>query len=149
MSGSYIKRGIEQHGFVANEVESELILYDKGEILMINFASISLIFAQFRGNCLNFTLSGAYMLGQGGVSSVVFQRGSIPLFWSQDNPSNPRPEIIRTRLSVAPVARLSWLLQTFSRFLFVCVSVSMCLSLSCQCTSSTTSTRPQSSTSSR
>jgi hypothetical protein len=57
---------VSQNGHVANEVETELILHDRG----------------------------AWVHGQGSFCSFVVHRGSIPLFWSQDNPKSPRPEII-------------------------------------------------------
>ncbi|MCO5603300.1 hypothetical protein L7F22_057449 [Adiantum nelumboides] len=60
----YLKRGVNEKGQVANEVETEQIVQE-----------------EFEGK-----------LGQ--ISSVVQHRGSIPLFWSQDTSIlSPRPDI--------------------------------------------------------
>lgn len=69
----YNRRGISPNGFVANHVESELIvsvsnrqrLYDRRKPV--------------------------------GFCSIVLVRGSIPLFWAQDDPFSPRPEIKITK----------------------------------------------------
>eukprot|EP00803_Ostreobium_quekettii_P002349 evm.model.scf_47.9 EVM.evm.TU.scf_47.9 scf_47:105431-123826(-) len=63
----YLKRGINNKGWVANEVETEQIVS-----LGIDSSSCS-----------------------PSLSSVVQLRGSIPLFWSQDSsPLHPRPTIV-------------------------------------------------------
>ncbi|XP_042374340.1 phosphoinositide phosphatase SAC2-like [Zingiber officinale] len=62
----FLKRGVNEHGHVANDVETEQIIYKDipGEIPKR-------------------------------VSSVVQNRGSIPLFWSQETSKlNPKPDII-------------------------------------------------------
>ncbi|KAI5405798.1 suppressor of actin mutation [Lathyrus oleraceus] len=64
----YLKRGVNERGRVANDVETEQIV----------FADAS---------------DGSPMQ----ISSVVQVRGSIPLFWSQESsPLNLKPDIIRT-----------------------------------------------------
>ncbi len=68
----YLRRGVNDQGFVANEVESEVILQVEGP-------------------------SGT---GSGGFfSSNVMHRGSIPLSWHHTNLSNPKPgtEILHER----------------------------------------------------
>ncbi|XP_078429542.1 phosphoinositide phosphatase SAC2-like isoform X2 [Wolffia australiana] len=65
----YLKRGVNERGRVANEVETEQIMSEES-------------------------------LGQppGKISSVVQHRGSIPLYWSQENTwLNPKPSIILHR----------------------------------------------------
>ncbi|GJN00672.1 hypothetical protein PR202_ga17868 [Eleusine coracana subsp. coracana] len=60
----YLKRGVNDEGKVANDVETEQIVYED-------------------------------MLGQRQISSVVQNRGSIPLFWSQETSKlNIKPDII-------------------------------------------------------
>ncbi|TVU12217.1 hypothetical protein EJB05_45850 [Eragrostis curvula] len=60
----YLKRGVNEEGKVANDVETEQIVYED-------------------------------MLGQRQISSVVQNRGSIPLFWSQETSKlNIKPDII-------------------------------------------------------
>ncbi|KAL6861880.1 hypothetical protein ACP4OV_017580 [Aristida adscensionis] len=60
----YLKRGVNEEGKVANDVETEQIVYDD-------------------------------MLGPMQISSVVQNRGSIPLFWSQETSKlNLKPDII-------------------------------------------------------
>ena len=61
----YIKRGIDEYGHVANEVETELILSYKNQ----------------SSNRIQY-------------SSVVYLRGSIPLTWTQDNTFSAKPSII-------------------------------------------------------
>lgn len=64
----YLKRGVNERGRVANDVETEQIV----------FADAS---------------DGSPMQ----ISSVVQIRGSIPLFWSQEaSPLNMKPDIICT-----------------------------------------------------
>lgn len=62
----YLKRGVNERGRVANDVETEqIVMEDVPEGYPIR------------------------------ISSVVQNRGSIPLFWSQDSsPLNLRPDII-------------------------------------------------------
>jgi len=68
----FLKRGINDLGQVANEVETEQIV-DAGRI-------------------------GGKDSGCNSMSSVVQVRGSIPLYWSQEtNPLNPKPEIVLQR----------------------------------------------------
>lgn len=65
----YLKRGVNDRGWVANDVETEQIVIDEE--------------------------SG---LSQGRMSSVVQVRGSIPLFWSQEaSRFSPKPDIILQR----------------------------------------------------
>ncbi|KAL3641427.1 Phosphoinositide phosphatase sac1 [Castilleja foliolosa] len=65
----YLKRGVNDHGRVANDVEIEQIVLDE-EV----------------GSC------------KGQMSSVVQMRGSIPLFWSQEaSRFSPKPDIILQR----------------------------------------------------
>lgn len=65
MHCSYLKRGVNDHGRVANDVETEQIVLDEEA-----------------GSCNK-------------MSSVVQMRGSIPLFWSQEaSRFSPKPEII-------------------------------------------------------
>lgn len=63
---SYLKRGVNDCGRVANDVETEQIVLDDEA-----------------GSC------------KGKMSSVVQMRGSIPLFWSQEaSRFSPKPDII-------------------------------------------------------
>ncbi|XP_048226599.1 phosphatidylinositol-3-phosphatase SAC1 isoform X1 [Ricinus communis] len=65
----YLKRGVNDWGKVANEVETEQIVLDEEA-----------------GSC------------KGRMSSVVQMRGSIPLFWSQEaSRFSPKPDIILQR----------------------------------------------------
>ncbi|XP_068313075.1 phosphatidylinositol-3-phosphatase SAC1-like isoform X2 [Pyrus communis] len=65
----YLKRGVNDRGRVANDVETEQIILDE-EV----------------GSC------------KGKMSSVVQMRGSIPLFWSQEaSRLSPKPDIILQR----------------------------------------------------
>lgn len=65
----YLKRGVNDWGRVANEVETEQIVLDEEA-----------------GSC------------KGKMSSVVQMRGSIPLFWSQEaSRFSPKPDIILQR----------------------------------------------------
>ncbi|KAG0500949.1 hypothetical protein HPP92_001021 [Vanilla planifolia] len=65
----YLKRGVNDKGWVANDVETEQIVLDEGV-----------------GCC------------PGKMSSVVQMRGSIPLFWSQEaSRFSPKPDIILQR----------------------------------------------------
>ncbi|CAA0827794.1 Phosphoinositide phosphatase SAC1 [Striga hermonthica] len=65
----YLKRGVNDHGRVANDVETEQIVIDEEA-----------------GSC------------KGKMSSVVQMRGSIPLFWSQEaSRFSPKPDIILQR----------------------------------------------------
>lgn len=62
----YLKRGVNDRGRVANDVETEQIVLDEDA-----------------GSC------------KGKMSSVVQMRGSIPLFWSQEaSRFSPKPDII-------------------------------------------------------
>jgi len=64
LSYRYLKRGVNEEGRVANDVETEQIVYED-------------------------------MLGPWQISSVVQNRGSIPLFWSQETSKlNLKPNII-------------------------------------------------------
>lgn len=64
LSYRYLKRGVNEEGRVANDVETEQIVYED-------------------------------MLGSWQISSVVQNRGSIPLFWSQETSKlNLKPDII-------------------------------------------------------
>ncbi|KAE9446385.1 hypothetical protein C3L33_21717, partial [Rhododendron williamsianum] len=66
---SYLKRGVNDRGRVANDVETEQIVLDEEA-----------------GSC------------KGKMSSVVQMRGSIPLFWSQEvSRLSPKPDIILQR----------------------------------------------------
>ncbi|KAL2893539.1 Phosphoinositide phosphatase SAC1 [Bienertia sinuspersici] len=65
----YLKRGVNDRGRVANDVETEQIVLDED--------------------------AGSY---KGKMSSVVQMRGSIPLFWSQEaSRLSPKPDIILQR----------------------------------------------------
>ncbi|KAJ7186236.1 hypothetical protein O6H91_Y537100 [Diphasiastrum complanatum] len=65
----YLKRGVNDKGRVANDVETEQIVLDED-----------------------------YQLKPGQMSSVVQNRGSIPLFWSQEaSRLSPKPDIILQR----------------------------------------------------
>lgn len=65
----YLKRGVNDNGRVANDVETEQIILDEEA-----------------GSC------------KGRMSSVVQMRGSIPLFWSQEaSRFSPKPDIILQR----------------------------------------------------
>ncbi|KAL5993085.1 Phosphoinositide phosphatase sac1 [Asimina triloba] len=65
----YLKRGVNDRGRVANDVETEQIVLDEAA-----------------GSC------------EGKMSSVVQMRGSIPLFWSQEaSRFSPKPDIILQR----------------------------------------------------
>ncbi|KAL5129516.1 Phosphoinositide phosphatase SAC1 [Glycine soja] len=65
----YLKRGVNDRGRVANDVETEQIVLDEES-----------------GSC------------KGKMSSVVQMRGSIPLFWSQEaSRFSPKPDIILQR----------------------------------------------------
>ncbi|KGN63262.2 phosphoinositide phosphatase SAC1 isoform X2 [Cucumis sativus] len=65
----YLKRGVNDRGHVANDVETEQIVLDEEA-----------------GSC------------KGKMSSVVQMRGSIPLFWSQEaSKFSPKPDIILQR----------------------------------------------------
>lgn len=65
----YLKRGVNDRGRVANDVETEQIVLDEEA-----------------GSC------------KGKMSSVVQMRGSIPLFWSQEaSRLSPKPDIILQR----------------------------------------------------
>ncbi|KAL2538901.1 Phosphoinositide phosphatase SAC1 [Forsythia ovata] len=65
----YLKRGVNDHGRVANDVETEQIVLDEE--------------------------AGS---SKGKMSSVVQMRGSIPLFWSQEaSRFSPKPDIILQR----------------------------------------------------
>ncbi|KAH9758060.1 phosphatidylinositol-3-phosphatase SAC1 [Citrus sinensis] len=66
---SYLKRGVNDRGRVANDVETEQVVLDEEA-----------------GSC------------KGKMSSVVQMRGSIPLFWSQEaSRFSPKPDIILQR----------------------------------------------------
>lgn len=61
----YLKRGVNDHGKVANDVETEQIIFEEE--------------------------AGSY---KGRMSAVVQMRGSIPLFWSQEaSRLSPKPDI--------------------------------------------------------
>ncbi|XP_058089828.1 phosphatidylinositol-3-phosphatase SAC1 isoform X2 [Magnolia sinica] len=65
----YLKRGVNDRGRVANDVETEQIILDEET-----------------GSC------------KGKMSSIVQMRGSIPLFWSQEaSRLSPKPDIILQR----------------------------------------------------
>ncbi|KAG5016604.1 hypothetical protein JHK85_022740 [Glycine max] len=71
----YLKRGVNDRGRVANDVETEQIVLDEES-----------------GSC------------KGKMSSVVQMRGSIPLFWSQEaSRFSPKPDIIYLALPAPPV----------------------------------------------
>ncbi|XP_059153986.1 polyphosphoinositide phosphatase-like [Physella acuta] len=61
----FLKRGANDEGYVANEIETEQILQD----------------------------TSVTFLGHGKVSSFVQHRGSVPLFWSQDISKMVKPPI--------------------------------------------------------
>lgn len=62
----YLKRGVNEKGRVANDVETEQIVFEDAQ--------------------------GGHPMQ---ISSVVQMRGSIPLFWSQEaSPLNMKPDII-------------------------------------------------------
>lgn len=68
---SYLKRGVNDRGRVANDVETEQLVLDDEA-----------------GSC------------KGKMSSVVQMRGSIPLFWSQEaSRFSPKPDIFCEKLT--------------------------------------------------
>ncbi|AQL01366.1 Phosphoinositide phosphatase SAC2 [Zea mays] len=72
----YLKRGVNEEGRVANDVETEQIVYEN-------------------------------MLGPWQISSVVQNRGSIPLFWSQETSKlNLKPDIICKHLSSCSMRKI-------------------------------------------
>lgn len=71
MNSSYLKRGVNDRGRVANDVETEQIVIEEE--------------------------AGSY---KGKMSSAVQMRGSIPLFWSQEVSKFPKPDIICKDTSV-------------------------------------------------
>ncbi|RRT56603.1 hypothetical protein B296_00047740, partial [Ensete ventricosum] len=75
----YLKRGVNDSGRVANDVETEQIVLDEEA-----------------GSC------------SGKMSSVVQMRGSIPLFWSQEaSRFSPKPDIVFTDGTAMGVSRFS------------------------------------------
>lgn len=71
---SYLKRGVNDRGRVANDVETEQVVLDEEA-----------------GSC------------KGKMSSVVQMRGSIPLFWSQEaSRFSPKPDIICKNIHLIP-----------------------------------------------
>ncbi|KAL2652583.1 hypothetical protein R1flu_020711 [Riccia fluitans] len=68
----YLKRGVNDNGKVANDVETEQIVVDE---------------------------ESGFGTTPGQISSVVQNRGSIPLFWSQEaSKLSPKPDIILHRI---------------------------------------------------
>lgn len=78
---SYLKRGVNDRGRVANDVETEQIVLDEET-----------------GSC------------KGRMSSVVQMRGSIPLFWSQEaSRFSPKPDII-CKICYTNLVSYDWLM---------------------------------------
>lgn len=70
----FLKRGANDQGFVANDVETEQIVAD--------------------GLTTSFHSPGPVLFANPGYTSYVQHRGSIPLYWSQDNTGvTPKPPI--------------------------------------------------------
>ena len=68
---SYLKRGVNDRGRVANDVETEQLVFDEE--------------------------AGSR---KGKMTSVVQMRGSIPLFWSQEaSRFSPKPDIFCEKLT--------------------------------------------------
>eukprot|EP00210_Caulerpa_lentillifera_P003675 g3508.t1 len=85
----YLKRGINQHGWVANEVETE-------QILSLHQKSHS---------------------GIPSLSSMVQLRGSIPLFWSQGTSTlNPKPGILLYNMDPLYTATAKHFEDLFDRY---------------------------------
>lgn len=71
----FLKRGVNDKGFVANDVETEQIVTD---MATTSFHSTN------------------YLYGNPRYTSYVQHRGSIPLIWSQDTTNmSPKPPIER------------------------------------------------------
>ncbi|KAI9330399.1 SacI homology domain-containing protein [Obelidium mucronatum] len=78
----FLKRGVNNEGFVANEVETEQIVHDANTTLFDAAVARAL-----RGGV---GCNGANL----GITSFVQHRGSIPLYWSQDiSQLTPKPPI--------------------------------------------------------
>lgn len=87
----YLKRGVNEKGRVANDVETEQIVFEEAQ----------------DGNPLR-------------ISSVVQNRGSIPLFWSQETSRlNIKPDII----CMIFFLQHSLINSIFSAMLFVLISL--------------------------
>ncbi|EPS36043.1 hypothetical protein H072_10485 [Dactylellina haptotyla CBS 200.50] len=70
----FLKRGVNDLGYVANDVESEQIVSDM--------------------KTTSFHAPGGILFGSPNYTSYVQHRGSIPLYWSQESsPSIPKPPI--------------------------------------------------------
>ncbi|QIW99733.1 hypothetical protein AMS68_005251 [Peltaster fructicola] len=70
----FLKRGINDQGYVANDVETEQIV---SEMLTTSFHA-----------------PGPHLFTNPSWTSYVHHRGSIPLYWTQDNSGvNPKPDI--------------------------------------------------------
>ena len=90
MDHSYLKRGVNDRGRVANDVETEQIVLDEEA-----------------GSC------------KGKMSSIVQMRGSIPLFWSQEVSKFPKPDIICKNIAFIVLSHFYCLFQV-SCALFYC-----------------------------
>ncbi|GFZ12303.1 phosphoinositide phosphatase family protein [Actinidia rufa] len=83
----YLKRGVNDRGRVANDVETEQIVLDEEA-----------------GSC------------KGKMSSIVQMRGSIPLFWSQEaSRFSPKPDIILQRDMILHMNQPNCILKTWQR----------------------------------
>ncbi|ORY08286.1 hypothetical protein K493DRAFT_29135 [Basidiobolus meristosporus CBS 931.73] len=70
----FLKRGVNDQGYVANDVETEQIVHDM--------------------NTTSFHCPGGRLFNNPGYTSYTQHRGSIPLFWTQDtNSMAPKPPI--------------------------------------------------------
>ena len=84
----FIKRGVSSLGHVANEVETEQIVCERH----------------------------AFSEGMGAFSSVVMLRGSIPLYWAQENPKSPKPDIVVYNFDRDFVATKLHMTELFARY---------------------------------
>lgn len=84
----YLKRGVNEKGRVANDVETEQIVLEDVPV-------------------------GCPVQ----ISAVVQNRGSIPLFWSQETSRlNIKPDIIRMKKDTYFIFEVSNLLNFYDRF---------------------------------
>ncbi|CAG8498388.1 1127_t:CDS:10 [Acaulospora colombiana] len=70
----FLKRGVNDQGYVANDVETEQIVSEM--------------------STTSFHRSGTRLYDNPHYTSYVQHRGSIPLFWSQDTNMSPKPPIM-------------------------------------------------------
>lgn len=93
----YLKRGANDAGYVANDVETEQIV----------------------SNALttSFHAPGPALFSNPSYTSYVQHRGSIPLYWSQDNSGvTPKPDIDSKSKSLGKNQRLRYLVNPIDPF---------------------------------